>query len=533
MKRIGFARTLVCAITVITLAFTLPVFAQQPTGNNVGLYGVTGYKVNGQAVASQYAQWSVPSVAATTPGTFAYPASYAYVQLGGGRAFLPWSKNANSGLFPSIKILDALSANTETVVPTAVTISPGQFVLTLPAANPHTSYTLLSGSCGLQESINDMGNNGGESLVTQEFYDKGCSASTITAISQAAGVQANQFVHDVSFGQDTWYGLKPASLSLIAAPTVGTISTATTAGSIAAGTYRIAETCIDPLGGESLISSDASSTISTSGSTSTITVTPPTGCGAGAYAYRLYVSAAGGGAGSEILYSPTNAGCTQALSVPVLAACSLTSNSVVTTIVTGTALVPVQATAHTAFALQPLQSVGPPNVFETVYGPFAATGAIAAGSSATAAQVQVPANFFNVLTRAAHVHLEGNTTPGASTGSTLTVALRLAPNFGQSPVTLTSVVSGSLTTTSASNFTCDFDLHTSATGASGTIEPHGSCDFALAATGAATRAMDTTQAASSAVNLTTQDTFDVFVTATTQSQTVTIRQLIISPAAGQ
>lgn len=55
--------------------------------------------------------------------------------------------------------------------------------------------------------------------VDQRFYDDGCSVSTITGLTVGTSIpaigtpalQANQYIHDISNGQDTWYNLQPST----------------------------------------------------------------------------------------------------------------------------------------------------------------------------------------------------------------------------------------------------------------------------------------------------------------------------------
>src|SRR6266566_6131705 len=80
-------------------------------------------------------------------------------------------------------------------------------------------------------------------------------------------------------------------------PVQAALATATTGGTITAGTYRYVVTAIN-LNGETIASNEQ--TIVTTGSTSTVTVT--WGAVVGATGYRLYKTAAGGGVGTELLY---------------------------------------------------------------------------------------------------------------------------------------------------------------------------------------------------------------------------------------
>ncbi len=80
-------------------------------------------------------------------------------------------------------------------------------------------------------------------------------------------------------------------------PVQSALATATTGGTITAGTYRYAVTAINAVG-ETLISNEQ--TIVTTGSTSTVTVTWT--AVTAATGYNLYKTTAGGGAGTELKY---------------------------------------------------------------------------------------------------------------------------------------------------------------------------------------------------------------------------------------
>lgn len=88
-------------------------------------------------------------------------------------------------------------------------------------------------------------------------------------------------------------------------------ATATTGGTIAAGTYQITVTAIAG-GGETVVSNRVAQV--TTGATSTITVTVTTEP-TGALGYRLYVSQVGGGAGSET-YQQSFSGNTVTITAP-------------------------------------------------------------------------------------------------------------------------------------------------------------------------------------------------------------------------
>lgn len=87
------------------------------------------------------------------------------------------------------------------------------------------------------------------------------------------------------------------ALERLAAPVQSALATATTGGTITAGTYRYVVTAINA-SGETIASNEQ--TIVTTGSTSTVTVT--WSAVTGATGYKLYKTAAGGASGTELLY---------------------------------------------------------------------------------------------------------------------------------------------------------------------------------------------------------------------------------------
>jgi hypothetical protein len=87
------------------------------------------------------------------------------------------------------------------------------------------------------------------------------------------------------------------ALEQLSPPVQAALATATSGGTITAGTYRYVVTAINA-NGETTASNEQ--TIVTTGSTSTVTVT--WAAVTGATGYKLYKTAAGGGTGTELLY---------------------------------------------------------------------------------------------------------------------------------------------------------------------------------------------------------------------------------------
>lgn len=92
-------------------------------------------------------------------------------------------------------------------------------------------------------------------------------------------------------------GIMGIAREVLAPPVQAALATATTGGTITAGTYRYIVTAINA-SGETTASNEQS--ITTTGSTSTVTVT--WGAVTGATGYKLYKTAAGGATGTELLY---------------------------------------------------------------------------------------------------------------------------------------------------------------------------------------------------------------------------------------
>lgn len=92
-------------------------------------------------------------------------------------------------------------------------------------------------------------------------------------------------------------GVMGVAFEQLAPPVQSALGTATTGGTITAGTYRYVVTAINAAG-ETTASNEQ--TIVTTGGTSTVTVT--WAAVTGATGYKLYKTAAGGGAGTELLY---------------------------------------------------------------------------------------------------------------------------------------------------------------------------------------------------------------------------------------
>ena len=418
-------------------------------------------------------------------------------------------------------ILVGFGSNEETVTPTSVTQDNlGNLYITATFANAHgTGEQVRSGTYGLQEAINASAAAGGGVVLISPQWRAGGGTTTII---DAVGVNLPDTVtiQDNSTGGPGNAGDIPGSVTALAAPTALTTATSTygqitgntTGGTIgASGAYRLGVTYVDQFGGETTLSVDTASTAVvtvSSGTTNSITVSSPA-AETGAVGYRVYMTAASGASLTEILYPVGNANITgTAISATAspLAAFQIGTPVTITAVITGTAKVPAQNSAYAPATVEV-----PANSPVVSYPPFTALSTIAASSTGTVGQVNFPAGFFNTLGRT--VRFKGMyyvTTNG--TGGTVTTELILASIYGVTSITPFTAVSSSIAASALTiNFEFDITMVTAATGATGTLECHGTVAYNVSGGTSAvgTLAMDSIQAVSSTLDLTKQNTLSV------------------------
>jgi hypothetical protein len=399
-------------------------------------------------------------------------------------------------------------SNNEVVTPSAVT-NPGALGcgFTASTSHSHTQFYVLSGTAGLQEALNQILSKGtpAQTIILDQAWYQYITATSGTASSVIAAAKGSTAVNlvDQTTAPWTWYawngsayisvglsgssygalvgtqffGYKNTSLTAIAAPTAGTFTPTANTSGIAAGTYRLTQTCVDPLGGETLNSTDTSTTAVTTSSLGNITSTAPT-CAAGSVGWELYISAASGASGSEIFYTPAQAGCTTLSTQGSKPSCALTSGSVTSALVTGTGDVPLQASAY-AMAIEAQDAV--PTPYLKSWPPFVVTGVQTATDPYVLAQFRFPAGYMNQVGKAVQICGNYNLTPSATGTDAVTVLA--GPYFNVSTGTVATWTSGALTNVAYEAPFC-ITLTTAATGASGTFEAHGTMAFAIASTGA-------------------------------------------------
>ena len=101
--------------------------------------------VAGTFYASNFGQWQVPQ---GNSGQFSWSAASYCTVTSGGTTFTAFKVGT------PIYIADAIPANSEVVVPTAVSIKGSGCSIVVNPVNPHSSFTLQSATGGLQEAIN-------------------------------------------------------------------------------------------------------------------------------------------------------------------------------------------------------------------------------------------------------------------------------------------------------------------------------------------------------------------------------------------
>lgn len=302
------------------------------------------------------------------------------------------------------------------------------------------------------------------------------------------------------------------NILLNAPAAAGSLGTATTGGTIAAGTYRIALTYVTAAGGETPISTDSSSTQATTGATSTITGNAPSAV-SGAAGYRIYVSPAGGAANTEVLQPITISVCAGAFVTGQLTVCPFSSNYTLTSLVTAGYATPALSGAPNTAGLIQLAS-----------GPTAALTSVT--TAQTMASWTVPAGAMNVQGKRMHIHGQLMFSNGATTPA-ITLSVKIGSSI--TPVSVTGASNANTNSNSPVDF--DFTIQTTTTGTSGADEAHGCFTNTVAAAWSSGTAMaiycDGNTAASSTYDHTVANTLALNIAATAALTSVTMRDVQI------
>ncbi len=447
----------------------------------------------------------------TVTGSGTLTLAFGQLALGDGTKLSPLNINA--------PITVGVGANAETVTPTAVggtsnTAYQGTTV-TASFSNLHgTGDPISSGTFGLQEAINAAAAFGGGIVIVDAKWTAfgGTSAILAAAVFPNNGsvtIQDNRgsSANSLPSGKNTG-----ATVAAPAAATSATVaSQAAITGTWAASTTHVQFTYVTANGGETLASNDYSFTATLN---KAIGGSGPAAA-TGAVGYRVYI-------GTTAWLAPVIAANGTVIQCGPIAAFQIgTPFSIATLTASGAALVPGVSSAWVSGG-----GVGSNNVM--VFPPFANVGSISAATPTPLADVNLPAGFLNYVGRTIRISGTAAITTNSATG-TLTINLLLYSVYGVTSITPFTVACPS-TAMGSAVVNCEFNclMNTTAVGATGTLEAHGTVAFSLAGTAVGTLAMDFIHAASSTVDLTKQNTLEVSITTATVVPTAgNVRQLVV------
>ena len=204
-------KTLANAVTMLLLALCstlLPAQVRQPDFSAYG--GSIPAKINGVIQVAAF-DYDAPSDFAGAVGQWSNFSNGCSYNVPGYGSNQPFSASAK------VTVTDlSTSANTETVTLTAVnSTSAPNCNVSLNTSNSHTGrWRLQSGTCGLKEAILIFGGASSNYAVGQAFYDRGCSASTITG-ANATGAASGSFLFDQSNGKNDIYVSNGTNFALV------------------------------------------------------------------------------------------------------------------------------------------------------------------------------------------------------------------------------------------------------------------------------------------------------------------------------
>ncbi len=395
--------------------------------------GLTAFKVNGALVASQF-DFQITERNAPTFGAWTNMPSGCIMNLGGGVRTNPFSTGP-TGLFNTTVTVTDLStpANTETVAVTAMTTAPPNCSLTATVLNAHTGkYIVSSGTCGLREALNFLGTSAGTVRVTQEFFDHGCKASTITGMT-GTFLAKQQIFDEVN---NLWYTLQPTTLSALAVPTASNNLTCTSVAGLVCQSATVGGTWpnsaevagsiyVDSLGGWSVASVTHTLTPSASG-TNILQFNPPA-ASTGAVGWLPWAGLTYNSASYVLPVDQVNVTCTPSALFTGYPVCAMGATATVLGPIVTTSLIPQSggiaaaynpnAQSHTTFGYR--QSRAPSAGFQQTYGPFTACPTLTAGQLCILGTVQLPTGLLQNMGIGGVLHFSGDVTLTPSTGGSV------------------------------------------------------------------------------------------------------------------
>lgn len=422
------------------------------------LAGLAGAQVPQPTQAADFNSWvSTMTTPITAAGSASFTVSPGYISGTRGEGPVP-VLTANG------YITFDTGANAETLQVTSVACTgPGPNSTctgTATFGNTHagSNTQVSSGTGGVQEAVIYTENRGGGWVMLAPSVSM-ANISFVQGYSNVTLVDARGTgSHDSQY-----WSWRPSAVTLISAPAAPTVTA--TSGSLTSGTFFGAAACVDALGGVSLPSTSNNSVTTATG----LIISAPT-CGTGSVGWLPYY---GGTDGAETLatnggsttLSVTSSVCAISPLVTTTPACKLGANATVTTASSATSKLMVEGNAFSTWNYIPANISPLPTVSSYPFGVFV-VGSTINNSNEDLAQFQVPAGYFNQYAKGLRVCVKGATATQVAS-STLTIALNVSKNYGQSPVTLGSFAFATQTQAAAGTQAGCVEIIVSTTGTSG------------------------------------------------------------------
>ena len=320
-------------------------------------------------------------------------------------------------------------------------------------------------------------------------------------------MQANQAIHDISYGQDTWYNLQPATLSTALAVPVGSanLTCASTAGLVcqsatAGGTWPnsaeyVGAVYVDALGGWSAATTTHTLTPSATG-TNVLQYNSPA-ASAGVAGWLPHGGLTYNSADYVLPVDNVNVKCTHSTLFTAYPVCAIGSNATVLGPVVTTSLIPQAAPiaaaynpvvqSHNSFVYAPSQRPG--YQFQLNYGPFSACPALTAGQLCVLGTVQLPIGFLQTLGIGGTVRFSFNVSSTFSTQATVSgidVEIGDITDFSTGTPKIVCTEFATITTGTVNDkYHEECDMTVNALGTTGSVMPGGFQVQSIAASGGA------------------------------------------------
>src|SRR6478609_6849658 len=413
--------------------------------------------VGGRILVSRYGAYQLQGgtvLAASGAGTISFNNAACFVPVGT-RSIVPIATNI------PLKIVDATSANTETVTPSSVSVGAGVCNFTATFNNAHASYYVTSGTGGLQEAILDNPNPSGPFLLEASSTTTDAQIKAATSFNPAIVIEDSRGNANAGMSSPIYWRMNPSAVTPLSTPTPAALPTTTT-GSLTSNAYKVTTAYVDCLGGIGLDSTQSAATATTTG-----VVVPSPAAKTGACAWVPRISSAGGTGDETLAASPlTNSICQLSTVETVIPACAIGSAATITANPSGTAKPSVEANAFSTYTLQPFNIMPPPVVTHYPFGVFVASATLNNSTADVAQLGPFPAGYFNKLGGTWQICMKGGSATAVAS-SVLVVKLLAANEYAQSPVTLSTITYPTQTRAAAGTMQGCWLMQTAVTGASG------------------------------------------------------------------